>query len=438
MARGERRSATSRSKGDVQLRAPNVLRAELELRAPGIASLGHFDEPLGSNWDTLKEMKQVAFLCMLAAIASAQAAVLYDNGPMSTGPTHHLGGVAPAGATFSEIQSNGTLTNTVLGYSVNYLNATSTGPLHQADDFTVGPLGWSVSGFVVYGFRSGGSTTEQYSTGVLRIWDGVPGQPGSNIVAGDLTTNILQNTAFTSVYRTGRSGTGLTSRPIMAATLAFASPVILPEGTFWMDYGLTSASNTFAPLVTRPGEIQPPGANAMLFTSNQWFTMFDTNSNAQMEVPFQVLGTMPTELNGTLVLSGSVSSFAVPRAISYTVTQGSSTIGSGTISASASSSAFSLSVFSSVAGPAEVVFDSSSWLKRRVAVTLTGSSVSVGAVSLANGDVDGSGEVDAADIDAVIADFGSTASLDTDVDVSGEVDAADIDLVIASFGSVDD
>lgn len=56
---------------------------------------------------------------------------------------------------------------------------------------------------------------------------------------------------------------------------------------------------------------------------------------------------------------------------------------------------------------------------------------------LTNGDADQSGEVDAADIDMVIADFGSVAGADTDADMSGEVDAADIDIVIANFGSID-
>lgn len=59
------------------------------------------------------------------------------------------------------------------------------------------------------------------------------------------------------------------------------------------------------------------------------------------------------------------------------------------------------------------------------------------------GDVDNSGEIDAADIDVVIANFGS---VDGDpnwhpwVDVDGtlEIDAADIDVVIANFGLVDD
>lgn len=54
------------------------------------------------------------------------------------------------------------------------------------------------------------------------------------------------------------------------------------------------------------------------------------------------------------------------------------------------------------------------------------------------GDLDGSGEIDAADIDLVIEHFGELAPTNYDVDGSGEVDAADIDMVIANFGAVDE
>lgn len=59
------------------------------------------------------------------------------------------------------------------------------------------------------------------------------------------------------------------------------------------------------------------------------------------------------------------------------------------------------------------------------------------------GDVDSSGEVDAADIDIVISKFGTVNGGpgwqgDIDVDGTGEIDAADIDLVISNFGLVDD
>ncbi len=78
---------------------------------------------------------------------------------------------------------------------------------------------------------------------------------------------------------------------------------------------------------------------------------------------------------------------------------------------------------------------------RNSIIGTSGSSTLSGTIALTPGDVDNSGEIDAADIDLVIADFGATPTVGndapTDVDGSGEVDAADIDLVIANFGLTD-
>lgn len=64
--------------------------------------------------------------------------------------------------------------------------------------------------------------------------------------------------------------------------------------------------------------------------------------------------------------------------------------------------------------------------------------INTGVIGLVNGDPNRSGEVDAADIDLAIANFGQTAVPPTsgDVNGSGEVDAADIDVIIANFGAV--
>lgn len=82
------------------------------------------------------------------------------------------------------------------------------------------------------------------------------------------------------------------------------------------------------------------------------------------------------------------------------------------------------------------------WCSKSItSVNITDSGVFFLSTVHANGDPDQSDEVDAADIDLVIAAFGSTGSptsLIEDIDGSGEVDAADIDVVIANFGSVGD
>ncbi len=144
-------------------------------------------------------------------------------------------------------------------------------------------------------------------------------------------------------------------------------------------------------------------------------------------------------LSGTLNLGDTTFGGSFSRTIVGTVKQGATTIGTITASGiSASSVAFSGTVPATATGAATIEWDGSSFLLRKTNITLTGGNVAVGSVTLQNGDVDNSGEVDAADIDLVIANFGATTDITSDVDVSGEVDAADIDIVIANFGGVND
>ncbi len=91
-------------------------------------------------------------------------------------------------------------------------------------------------------------------------------------------------------------------------------------------------------------------------------------------------------------------------------------------------------------GGVNLVAVTPNWLRKSVALNLTTGTTTAGAVNLTNGDPDQSGEVDAADIDLVIANFGAsgTGAIAGDLDWSGEVDAADIDIAIANFGGVGD
>lgn len=77
------------------------------------------------------------------------------------------------------------------------------------------------------------------------------------------------------------------------------------------------------------------------------------------------------------------------------------------------------------------------YLQRRMLVTVAANECTFSA-TLIPGDCDGSQEIDAADIDMVIAAFGATDGGVEDLDGSLEVDAADIDICIANFGAVGD
>ena len=173
-------------------------------------------------------------------------------------------------------------------------------------------------------------------------------------------------------------------------------------------------------------------ANYTVTSTGPATTSFNLNLATSVSAPAN------QNLTGTLNLGDTGGAFAFNRSIGYSVKQGTSTIGSGTVVASASASSFSISLPASATGAATIEWDGSSFLLRKTNVNLTGSNAAIGSVTMQNGDVDNTGEVDAADIDQVIADFGLMTDVASDVDVSGEVDAADIDIVIANFGGMND
>lgn len=100
----------------------------------------------------------------------------------------------------------------------------------------------------------------------------------------------------------------------------------------------------------------------------------------------------------------------------------------------------SFAIDSPLSGSVKLVLLTPNWLRKAVPLNLTTGTVSAGVVNLINGDPDQSSEVDAVDIDVVIANFGvtGTGALTGDLDWSGEVDAVDIDIAIANFGAIGD
>ncbi|MBL8060021.1 MAG: DUF642 domain-containing protein [Chthonomonas sp.] len=148
-------------------------------------------------------------------------------------------------------------------------------------------------------------------------------------------------------------------------------------------------------------------------------------------------------ITASFEFANTIADFALPRQIDFTLTQGTTTFDSSFVESYNSTFAFTYPQPTLALGPRTLTFDGSSFLKRKFDFTLSGGDVDLGTVLFANGDCDNSGEVDAADIDLIIQEFGEVPTSDlfppyVDVDASGEVDAADIDVVIANFGAVDD
>ncbi|MDI9630887.1 MAG: hypothetical protein QM311_05455, partial [Acidobacteriota bacterium] len=178
-------------------------------------------------------------------------AVLYDNGPLVT----HPGGGA-GGADASALQTTLGMANYGFGHAV------SSG-YRMADDFTVPAGGWTITTITFFAYQTGSSTTSTINHVNLRIWDGVPGASGSNVVFGDTTTNRLAGSSFSNIYRVLDSGLGDSARPIMADVVTVNQ--FLPAGTYWLDWqsGGTLSSGPWAVPVTIAGQTQKPGANGL-------------------------------------------------------------------------------------------------------------------------------------------------------------------------------
>lgn len=154
---------------------------------------------------------------------------------------------------------------------------------------------------------------------------------------------------------------------------------------------------------------------------------------------------LPTyPITGTIAFSDYIASLEGKEVQMVMNPVGSTTVvHSGPVTVNAAGE-YTLNVLQSIPlGSYELTADTSPFIRRKQPLELTTSGANNINFILPNGDSDNSGEVDAGDLDTVIAAFGSVTgganfSTSVDIDGSGEVDAADIDIIIASFGFTDD
>ncbi len=223
------------------------------------------------------------------ALALAQGAVarpdLHNNGPFVT----NAGGGA-GGADLSAVQLQ--LANLTHGVSMQQ------SPLADrvADDFTLSTSS-TLTSVVLYSFQRNSSTTVSPFTSVnLRIWSGRPGDPGSQILFGDTTTNRLTSAAWTGSYRAHNDIPTNTERPIFAVQAAISPALALPAGTYWIDWQMagTLSSGPSAAVVTLLNQVGPANANARWKggTMTNWIDAVDGGaSQAPLELAFIIRGT---------------------------------------------------------------------------------------------------------------------------------------------------
>jgi hypothetical protein len=158
---------------------------------------------------------------------------LYNNGPFIT----HPGGGA-GGKDASAVQTN--LGMSTYGPNVNH-NMSPGNYYYLADDFEVVGT-WNLDAIKFYAYQTGSGTTSTFTGVYVQIWDGAPNAGGA-VVWGDLTTNRIQSTQFSDVYRVLDTDLTATNRPIMEIK-ADISGCTLNAGTYWVQWGLTGSATS--------------------------------------------------------------------------------------------------------------------------------------------------------------------------------------------------
>jgi hypothetical protein len=228
----------------------------------------------------------------------APAAIIYSNGPLSTGATSKSGVAAPGGFTWSELSTDnggGNFSNTTLGAGCQQISTTTNN--RCADNFIV-PVGqtWTINTVLVYGYQTN-STSNPFVAANLRIWNGRPGDAGATIIFGDTTTNRMGTPVDSTWFRVGNTlggagGVGAavtnTARKIWEIPLTVSPGLALTTGNYWVDFQLNGGANgNFTPLIAIPGARSLPGWNARQFigTTSTWGDLIDIGEPAAVTPP---------------------------------------------------------------------------------------------------------------------------------------------------------
>jgi hypothetical protein len=198
----------------------------------------------------------------------------------------------------------------------------------DADVFTV-PTGatWVFDTVIVYGYQTGSGLTSPFTACNLQIFNGTPGAGGS-VVWGDTSTNFLNSTAFTGIYKvdtiSASGGLMETNRPIMYLKLYLATAPVLHPGTYWLAWSATSSSGSGSastPYKVLPGRINPVGQQSRMLYGGSWDYNIDNGDTVglnMMIIGRAGLGVELTKNNSVNILSQNVPNpFSNTTVISY-------------------------------------------------------------------------------------------------------------------------
>ncbi|MEZ6235815.1 MAG: GC-type dockerin domain-anchored protein [Phycisphaerales bacterium] len=251
---------------------------------------------MASNSPAVRPVVRIAALAGLAVLGlatSAASAQLYSNalrGPgsdvgLSTGAVSLAGFAAPPGTEWAEVGHDNV--SLIKGNTIGIGHRVVSGTRY-ADDFTI-PAGetWTITAFTFFGYQTGAQPgASSFTHYNFRVWDGEPGQPGSNIVFGDDTTNRLTESTDERLYRISNAAPNVCSQPSAGTTRPVFRNVCgglnltLDAGTYWVDVQSDGSINSgpwIVPLANLPlgSGLYLPGSNGIQFEGGVWFQFID-------------------------------------------------------------------------------------------------------------------------------------------------------------------
>jgi hypothetical protein len=164
-----------------------------------------------------------------------------------------------------------------------------------ADDFRILPgQAWTLDQIVFYAFQHNAPPPPHSSfTGVfVEIFDGDPAA-GGTVIYGDLTTNVMESTAWTGAYRVEEATSGTNTTRAIMEVVADVN-VTLTEGTYWVAFNFTGTVPSFesAPPVATFGSC--PAGNGQQLLAGEWSPLTNFDCPPGDALPFEVLGTRGT------------------------------------------------------------------------------------------------------------------------------------------------
>ncbi len=218
----------------------------------------------------------------IATVLGGGASVIYSNGPVFNSSGTGIGG-----------DDESLLENVALGMTALGFAHADTQSFRVADDFEVTGGSWDIESIDFYAYQTG--ATASTITGVnLRIWDGVPGDSGSNVVFGDDTTNRMSSTGYSGVLRVVDGSSGADNNRQIAVSNVAVGVTLLP-GTYWLDWQSSgsSGSGPWAPPLSILGQTTTGNGLQSADSGVTYTPLTDAGTATLQGLPFVMYGTLP-------------------------------------------------------------------------------------------------------------------------------------------------